>query len=179
VDLAFNCVAARPELTVLLGIAAAGPETEYGWIEPAAVVGDNPLFTVRRFWEKPRPRAARELFRRGCLCDSFVMVGHISTLLNLFLIALPQLCLSFRKICPMFGTTSGQKAQNAEIAQNAIDQLYARLSPADFSEEYPRPLPGESGGATGSRCRLERPGRAPPRDGPIARTGFQPKWAAA
>jgi mannose-1-phosphate guanylyltransferase len=89
-------------------------------MEPAAAVGDTPLFTVRRFWEKPRPRRPRtatELFRRGCLWNSFVMVDHISTFSNLFLIALPQLYSSFRKICPMFGPTSGQKAQKA------VDQL--------------------------------------------------------
>jgi len=35
IDLAFEAVEARPELTVLLGITPDRPEAGYGWIEPA------------------------------------------------------------------------------------------------------------------------------------------------
>ena len=43
----------RPELTVLLGIAADRPETSYGWVEPGRAIDVGAVFSVRLFWEKP------------------------------------------------------------------------------------------------------------------------------
>src|SRR3972149_7042609 len=60
-------VGARPALVVLLGVAPEDAETDYGWIEPAGPVGGGTaLYRVRRFWEKPAPALARDLFARGC-----------------------------------------------------------------------------------------------------------------
>jgi mannose-1-phosphate guanylyltransferase len=170
VDVAFNSLALRPELTVLLGIAATGPETGYGWIEAASAVSGTPLFMVRRFWEKPSTQAARELFRRGCLWNSFVMVGQLSTLLELFQSALPALYLSFKMIRPTLDTIAGQ---------SAIDRLYARLDCAGFSEDilahHPvnlavLPVHGVDWSDLGEPHRVMDT---------IARMGVQPRWAAA
>ena len=76
-------VHARPDLVVLLGVEASEPETEYGWIEPAAralPLDGEPVFPIRRFWEKPSAELAADLLTRGCLWNSFVMVGRISRL---------------------------------------------------------------------------------------------------
>jgi mannose-1-phosphate guanylyltransferase len=52
IDLAFDAVALRPELIVLLGTAADSPETDYGWIEPdQRLDAEAEIFSVRRFWE--------------------------------------------------------------------------------------------------------------------------------
>lgn len=126
VDMAFAVVSSRPELTVLLGVQPEGPETGYGWIEPWFAVRETPAFMVRRFWEKPRPELAQELLGRGCLWNSFVMVGELSTLLGLFIVALPNLYLSFRKIQPSFGTT---------LEEERIERLYEDLGSASFSEQ--------------------------------------------
>ena len=55
VYLAFDAIRLRPELTVLLGIAADTGETAYGWIEPGQPVGTEhaDIFDVHQFWEKP------------------------------------------------------------------------------------------------------------------------------
>jgi mannose-1-phosphate guanylyltransferase len=58
VDLAFDAIGSRPEITALQGITPHAVESGYGWIEPGEVVtGFGPLFSVRRFWEKPGARS--------------------------------------------------------------------------------------------------------------------------
>jgi mannose-1-phosphate guanylyltransferase len=132
VEIAFAATGLRPELTVLLGIAPRWPETAYGWIEPGTAIAETPVFTVRRFWEKPPTELAAELLGGGCLWNSFVMVGQVSTLLGLFLIALPELYASFKKIRPILGTTFEEKT---------VGRLYSDLRSASFSDrvlaEYP------------------------------------------
>ena len=126
VDMAFAAVSSRPELTMLLGIKPQWPESGYGWIEPALAVGDTPAFMVGRFWEKPTAELAKELIDRGCLWNTFVMVGQLSTLLGQFIIALPNLYLSFSKMRPIFGTTS---------ETGAVERLYSDLRSVSFSDE--------------------------------------------
>jgi len=126
VDMAFAVVGNRPELTVLLGIKPEWAETDYGWIEPALAVRNTSTFQVGRFWEKPEPELAKELFVRGCLWNSFVMVAQLSTLLSLIIVALPKLYLSFKKIQPLLGTT---------LETEAVERLYNSLPSASFSDE--------------------------------------------
>ncbi|MGC1679413.1 MAG: sugar phosphate nucleotidyltransferase, partial [Candidatus Binataceae bacterium] len=87
VDLAFHAVRLRPELTVLLGIAADSGETAYGWIEPGPAVGAD--YTGIRD-VKPSPKLAKTLLERACLWNSFVMVARLSTLLGLIMVAAPK-----------------------------------------------------------------------------------------
>jgi mannose-1-phosphate guanylyltransferase len=97
VEMGFAAVTMRPELTVLLGIVPEWPEISYGWIEPGTVIDETAVYTVRRFQEKPALQLARLLMQRGCLWNSFVMVAHLSTLLGLFLVALPELYRVFKR----------------------------------------------------------------------------------
>jgi mannose-1-phosphate guanylyltransferase len=170
VEMAFDATALRPELTVLLGIAAKWPESSYGWIEPGTKIGGTPLSSVRRFWEKPRADLAVELLGRGCLWNSFVMVGKLSTILGLFLIALPDLYLSFKKVQAAFGTSSEDEA---------IERLYAGLRPTGFSEQvlakHPvnlavLPVRGVEWSDLGEPRRVMDT---------ITRTGILPRWATA
>jgi mannose-1-phosphate guanylyltransferase len=170
VEMAFTATALRPEFTVLLGIAPQWPEPAYGWIEPGAAIGETPVFLVRRFWEKPAADLAGELLGRGCLWNSFVMVGQLSTLLGLFLIALPELYLAFSKIRPVIGTTFEKKT---------IERLYADLRSTGFSErvltEHPvnlavLPVRGVEWSDLGEPRRVMDT---------IARTGTRPQWLAA
>ncbi len=170
VEMAFSATTLRPELTVLLGIAPQWPEPAYGWIEPGEAIGETSACMVRRFWEKPRRELAGELLRRGCLWNSFVMVGQLSTLLGLFLVALPELFLAFKKIRPVIGTT---------FEEHTIERLYADLRPSGFSErvlaEHPvnlavLPVHGVAWSDLGEPHRVMDT---------IARTGIRPKWMAA
>ena len=126
VELAWDVTEHRPELTVLLGIAADRPETGYGWIEPGEVVGSGPVFSVRQFWEKPNGELAIELLHRRCFWNSFVIVGRASTLLGLFIIALPDLYFSFKKVQATFGTA---------LEEETIRRLYDDLSTTSFSDD--------------------------------------------
>jgi mannose-1-phosphate guanylyltransferase len=118
----------RPDLVVLLGIEARAPEAEYGWIEsaptPFAIDGD-PVFPIRRFWEKPSPTLARELFARECLWNSFVMVGHVSAFLALVAAGIPELLRVFQPIRRAMGT-----ARESAVA----GRVYASLPETNFSE---------------------------------------------
>src|SRR5580658_3919201 len=60
VTAAFHAVELAPRLAILLGITPDGPDTEYGWIEPGALVAaKHPVLEqvsqIRRFCEKPSP----------------------------------------------------------------------------------------------------------------------------
>ena len=126
VELAVDATESRPELTVLLGIAPDRPETSYGWIESGESIGKGPVLSVRQFWEKPHAELAAELFYRGCLWNSSVIVARASTLLGLFIIALPNLYLSFKKVQATFGTN---------LEDETIRRLYASLSTTGFSDD--------------------------------------------
>ncbi len=137
VESAFCAVATRPELAVLLGIAADSPEVEYGWIEPASPLDLDglPMFSVCRFWKKPSAETASLLLRHGCFWNSLVMVAQLSTLLGLFMSALPGMYLSFAAVRPVLGTLFEQKTMEA---------LYQDLESVNFSdrvlEKYPASL---------------------------------------
>ncbi len=126
VELALDTVVERPELTVLLGIVADRPETGYGWIEPGKPIGPGPVFSVRQFWEKPSAEIAAGLLDRGCVWNSFVIVARVSTLLGLFMIALPKLYLSFARIRGTLGTV---------FEQETLRRLYDDLPCSSFSDD--------------------------------------------
>ena len=127
VDLAFDAIGLRPEMTALLGITPHAVESGYGWIEPGELVfGRGPLFRVRRFWEKPSSEIARELLRAGCMWNTFVMVARVSTLIGLIMVALPELFTWFSKIRGLLGTAG---------EPGGLERLYERIPTANFSDE--------------------------------------------
>ena len=126
VEQALETVEVRPHLPVLLGIAADRPEVEYGWIEPGdAVAGlSAPVYSVRRFWEKPERGTAERLFARGCFWNSFVFVARPATLLALVEAAAPALVHGFGPLCASLTTPWEASAARA---------LYSALASTDFS----------------------------------------------
>jgi mannose-1-phosphate guanylyltransferase len=171
VDMAFDAVGSRPEMTALLGITPHAAEPGYGWIEPGElVVRRPPLFRVRRFWEKPRSDVAGELLRAGCMWNTFVMVARVSTLISLTLVALPDLFVSFSKIYDLLGTAR---------EPGGIERLYERTPTASFSDEvlerYPTnlgvlPVHGIEWSDLGEPLRVMTV---------LSRLGIHPDWAAA
>ncbi|HSS19514.1 MAG TPA: sugar phosphate nucleotidyltransferase [Pyrinomonadaceae bacterium] len=129
VDLAFDATRSRPEIVTLLGITPSSAETEYGWIEPVASILSNvprSITRVQRFWEKPSASVAGELMQRGCLWNSFVMVGRVDALLKMTHRALPDLSRSFATLVPSF-STGAERFRMAE--------LYSKISETNFSHE--------------------------------------------
>ena len=172
VDLALEAATARPEITILLGLAAQSPEVDYGWIEPGEPItaGASPLFKVLRFWEKPPRTTAQALLERGCLWNSFVMVARASTLLGLIMMALPRLYTDFAAIRSKLGTP---------FEVRAVSALYAGLQPLNFSDQV---LENQAVNlAVLPVCDLDWSDLGEPRRvmDVLARTGMTPRWAAA
>ena len=129
VEAAYEVAGARDDVVVLLGVEPDEPEAEYGWVEPgspaAAENPDAPL-PVRRFWEKPAPEFARGLMERGCLWNSFVMVGRVSAFLRMIRAAEPELFERF---------DSARQSLNTPEESLVMGTLYSRLGEVNFSRD--------------------------------------------
>lgn len=129
VESAFQTAAIDSGSVVLLGMEPKKPEVSYGWIEPAkSLFGDlsRSVSRVERFWEKPAKSMAKKLMMRGCLWNSFVMVGKIDTFLNLFKRHLPELYRMFEvSLAPTEETDEAESMRS----------LYSRLSGINFSSQ--------------------------------------------
>ncbi|PWT87624.1 MAG: hypothetical protein C5B55_14485 [Blastocatellia bacterium] len=129
VESAFYAVNSARTDVVLLGITPTGPETEYGWIEPQRSIlagATGSITKVCRFWEKPDSKLAKTLLERGCLWNSFVIVGHVSALLKMTSSALPHMYSQFSKISHTFETPNEQRAKRL---------VYSAIQDSDFSHE--------------------------------------------
>ena len=129
VEIAIDAAEIQPETVILLGITATAPETEYGWIEPHPSILANAqrsITRVRRFWEKPSSSVATSLMERGCLWNSFVMVGSVAALLKMTRTAMPEMYSAFAAVAPVFETTSEAKA---------LAELYSQIAEANFSHQ--------------------------------------------
>jgi mannose-1-phosphate guanylyltransferase len=114
---------------ILLGAAATHPETEYGWIEPGATVtspsGDG-LRPVKRFWEKPSQQIAQSLLDRGCLWNTFVLVGGATAFLGMIQEACPALYSAFEPILSL---------PDSAMETEMMRRLYDHLPVTDFSKQ--------------------------------------------
>jgi mannose-1-phosphate guanylyltransferase len=129
VDGAFDVVQSGRACVTLLGIEPTSPETEYGWIEPQrSIFATVPrsITTVSRFWEKPDLTLAAALMERGCLWNSFVMVGRVGALLRMTRTALPDLYSHFQKISHTF--------ENHRERQT-LRELYSKIEEINFSHQ--------------------------------------------
>jgi mannose-1-phosphate guanylyltransferase len=137
IESAFAIAHTDPDAVILFGASARHAEVAYGWIEPEVSSGDalnddalndsdNPLPRVRRFWEKPSESDARMLLERGCLWNTFVMVGRARAFLAMIQSAAPGLYDLFASL-PL--------RTHSETAAQALAAVYARIAPADFSKQ--------------------------------------------
>jgi mannose-1-phosphate guanylyltransferase len=123
-ELAFLATEAHPDCVVLLGAPAKYAATDYGWIEVEPVSsGSAPVLRVKRFWEKPTRERAEDLFDRGCVWNTFVMLGRVDAFLNLIRAATPD-------ICEAFGGCDDRPAEEEARRMRAI---YERIPAADFA----------------------------------------------
>lgn len=126
---AFRTVDINPASIVLLGIEPEKAEMSYGWIEPdRSLFGDvaRAVSRVKAFWEKPSLNMAQDLMTKGCLWNSFVMVGKVKTFLNLFEKHLPDTFNIFTAAAKTFGTTN-EKA--------TVRSVYEWIAEINFSSE--------------------------------------------
>lgn len=126
VELAFRMAEAAPETVVALGAAATSPEPGYGWIEAGAKISTDAgcgLLQVKRFWEKPSKNMAEFLMERGCVWNTFVLVGRASAFLDMIRAAVPDLYEAFAPLMTI----------DADSENDTATSLYSRIPPADFS----------------------------------------------
>lgn len=129
VEKAFQTVEKYPKSIVLLGIEPEKPETSYGWIEPVNSVFSETVGAVcqvKRFWEKPSFESAQYLLMKGCLWNSFVMIGKVSMFLEIIKRELPDFYRMFEVISDRF--------ENFAEAR-VIHSLYNWINDVNFSSE--------------------------------------------
>jgi mannose-1-phosphate guanylyltransferase len=171
VEAAFDAVETRPDLIVLLGMEAAGPEVQYGWIEAGDRLLDAPaypVYQVRRFWEKPTLALAETLFERGCLWNTFVLMARVPALLALIRAAAPDL----------YGAFMTAWLERSTLGESeAMRLLYARLPSTNFSKDVlgtkaanlaVLPVRGVMWSDWGEAARVFRT---------LGRLGIRPEWA--
>lgn len=124
----FEAIRAFPDQAVLFGIKATAPETGYGWIETetAGATGLGAATPVRRFREKPTFADAANLWRLGCLWNSFVLVARASWLLGVIQRQCPVLVRQFSELASCIGS---------ELEEFTSERTYSRLSETDFSKD--------------------------------------------
>ena len=167
---AVDALAADPDRVILLGIEAASPETEYGWIEPAAPdSGPQPtsVLPIQRFWEKPAPDLAAALLSRGCLWNSFVMVGRVPTFIDLIRAGAPDLVRVFELV---------QRVLGSPRERAVVDRVYASLEPVNFSERVLEPSAARLGVVRLKGIEWSDWGNAERVFATIRRTGWRPGW---
>ncbi len=126
---AFRAVETTPSSVVLLGIEPDSAETSYGWIEPVESLFDTAagaVSQVQRFWEKPSFESANYLLKKGCLWNSFVMVGKAKTFLELIRKHKPDLFKLFAASTDSFWT----KREKA-----VVRSLYSWIYEVNFSSD--------------------------------------------
>lgn len=129
VDAAFAFAEANPDRVVLLGAEPEHAETEYGWIEPGLALdggGSSPVRSVARFWEKPHADIADDLFKRGCLWNTFILVASVEALTQMMAQALSH-------VWSEFGLLRNAASLQEEYA--LMDRLYGGVAPSDFSHD--------------------------------------------
>lgn len=129
VETAFQSIELIPKSIILLGIEPESAETSYGWIEPQETLFGNlsgAISSVKRFWEKPTFETAQILMSKGCLWNSFVMIGKVEMFLSLIQKRLPEIYRIFDLASTSFGTSSEMKIMNS---------IYSWINEINFSNE--------------------------------------------
>ena len=128
VDSAFDATLRHPETPIVLGVAPFEAELGYGWIEPGTLISNGsepPVLRISGFWEKPPLHIARELFRRACLLNTFIIVGTVSSLIGTIASALPRTYAAMNV---------AQSALGHALEEVMIRAIYSRMARADFSQ---------------------------------------------
>lgn len=122
---AFSLASRFQDHVVLLGATPDRPETEYGWIKPASpLAAAAGTYLVGGFEEKPCLPAAQTFLERGCLWNTFIMVGKIRPFLEMIGLAVPGLL-------KLFGAWRLRQAPGEEIRIG--DSVYDAMPNVDFS----------------------------------------------
>lgn len=129
VETAFRAAEEHAGRVILLGAQPRHAEVEYGWIEPGFkqhCLSGSGLFGVNRFWEKPSLRVATALLSRGCLWNTFVMVGHHTAFIEALVAAAPEV---------LGALVPASLERNVALETKRVRQCYRDFSGGDFSRD--------------------------------------------
>lgn len=132
---AVNALTIHPHQLILLGVRPNTPETEYGWIQPGALVGKNgraSLYQVESFIEKPTVINAQHLMETGGLWNTMILVGKLATFWNLGWLVLPNLMQKFRAFQAFIGT---------QWEQSMLKHIYVDMPVCNLSKELLQKIP--------------------------------------
>jgi mannose-1-phosphate guanylyltransferase len=96
-------------------------------VEPGATlgrIGAEPIWRVRRFWEKPSEEIAAVCLAKGCLWNAFVLVARATTLLAAAERFLPAMNQRLARLA---------RFEGANGAEWAVEEAYAGMPTTDFS----------------------------------------------
>jgi mannose-1-phosphate guanylyltransferase len=138
-DDAYRAAALDRDRVFLIGAEPDRAEVEYGWIARGdslgpASAGARGISNVAGFVEKPSAAEADLLLRRGCLWNTFVLVGHAEAFRVLLDRALPGL---YAELVAILNLPDPPRT-------TALERLYASPIASDFSRDvlsrYPERL---------------------------------------
>ena len=134
-----------PSGIALVGAVAEGPASDLGWIVPSragAGTGPSGVALIESFVEKPAPAIAEELYRRGALWNTLILVGAVRALWSRLAHHLPRQTALFdgylealrrQRIQPDGEAASGAGDRAPEHLLEQLEQLYLAMPSADLS----------------------------------------------
>ncbi len=135
VDKATQFVDENPRSIVLLGIRPQKNDSGYGWIEPTKELysdGESKIFNVKKFIEKPEAGLTNHLIKKGCMINTFVMIGKCAAFIKYINRCLPELSGAFQPIRNRFGTT---------FEEVTVKRFYKYLPSVNFSKHVLEMIP--------------------------------------
>ena len=120
-----------------------------GSSRPIALGESQSVLPIRRFWEKPAPELAASLLSRGCLWNSFVMVGRVPTFIDLIAPA-RRSSWSVRARPPGAGLSARARGRRARLRHARAGELLRARARAGGGPARRR---------AGQGCRVERLGQ--------------------
>jgi len=94
VEFGYNCINNNPDMLLTLGIKPTYAETGFGYIAPGRMIiedGNQILFKVERFHEKPDAQRAEEYISRGYLWNAGMFIWKASSIIEEFKKHTPEL----------------------------------------------------------------------------------------
>jgi mannose-1-phosphate guanylyltransferase len=122
-----------PPRIVLLGITPDTADSQYGWIVPGTALRGGAR-AIEIFVEKPPPESASRLFVQGALWSSFLFACRVTSLMEAFALAEPDLLRVLESESPVVG-----------VSDAALAAVYAMLVPTDFSRAVLERIPQRLG----------------------------------
>ncbi len=121
VRFAYEFTEEEQERIVLLGIFPEKAQPGYGWIHSGKKLygrGDEKIFAVKKFCEKPSDRKLQKFFSEGCLINTMVLVGKAATFLKLFRTHTPDLYYTLQSLKYAIGNDD-----DTEIINDAFETM--------------------------------------------------------